>query len=266
MYSIYDSTNLIVNGKFEVPELGGPNQWTYKNGGFYGWEAVKAEIGHGKTVYNHYYTYAHDQVIELDSTSNQRYTQVINIPQCKYSALLIKKKTVEGDAAVQDKLYDAQCAANMQISGAIAKIKKNIYKQIKITSKKFDKYLCKLYKIVKSEVKDLKEDEWLTLNQYDCISEAYIGKFGKSYETDFDSGYFNPTNTKSWEGYIAEIHGKVIKCFDKYGVCHYLQIAPCTHFEGKFPLPVIGHKIYWTGAPCSNGKTYVKYATTCNNC
>ena len=34
LYSKYDSTNLIKNGKFENPAVNG---WTYKYGGIYGW-------------------------------------------------------------------------------------------------------------------------------------------------------------------------------------------------------------------------------------
>ena len=172
--------------------------------------------------------------------------------------------TIEGDAAVKDHICSATGKAHKDINNAVAKLHGDIYCQIKLTAYNFNKYICDLYKTVGQEVKDVKADELLTLSQYDCLSDAYVGRFGKSYEVDFDDGYFNPTNLKHWEGYIEAINGKIIRCRDKYGRKHYLQIAPCTHFEGQFPLPVLNQKIYWKGAQSSCGKTYVKYATTCN--
>lgn len=37
VFSTFNSTNLVVNGNFETPNVGGVNQWNYFNGGIYGW-------------------------------------------------------------------------------------------------------------------------------------------------------------------------------------------------------------------------------------
>ena len=169
-----------------------------------------------------------------------------------------------GDASVQNAISCAASEANQHIGSAIAQIAYGIYCDIEMLKYEFDGYLCQLYHVSGAHVKDLKQDSVLTIKKYDCLSKAYVGKFGRSYEHDFCDKAFNPTNLHAWEGYIEAIHGKVIRCRDKNGHKHYLQIAPCTHFEGQFALPQIGHKIYWKGAKQSCGKTYVKWATTCN--
>ena len=104
----------------------------------------------------------------------------------------------------------------------------------------------------------------LTVRRYDCLTKAYIGHYGRSYEIDYSDDCFDHANLDHWTGYIKAIHGKIIHCIDPHGNNHYLQIAPCTHFEGQYALPMVGHKIYWKGAQQSCGKTYVKWATTCN--
>jgi hypothetical protein len=81
--SAYNCTNLIVNGDFSSPCVG--SGWNYYNGGIAGWSAAKAEVGGGN---NYNSKWASGQVIELDSDSNQRYTQLINISQSLYAQLV----------------------------------------------------------------------------------------------------------------------------------------------------------------------------------
>ena len=135
-----------------------------------------------------------------------------------------------------------------------------------MTCHTFKNYLCQLYQSVAGEVKDTQVDSQLIIRKYDCLSDAYVGKWGHSYEPDFDSGCFDPTNLHSWQGYIEAIHGKVLSCRDCYGHHHHIQISPCSHFEGEFPLPLVGMKIFWTGVPQPCGRTYVHTATVCNSC
>lgn len=133
-----------------------------------------------------------------------------------------------------------------------------------MTSDEFDGYLCQLYNIAGYQVKGLKKNALLTVQQYDCLSNAYVGHYGQSFEHDYTDLSFDHTDLNSWSGYIKAIHGKVIHCIDGQGYSHYLQIAPCTHFEGQFALPQIGHQIFWNGVQQPCGKTYVKWVTTCN--
>ena len=255
--------NLIHNAGFENPNLGAGN-WVYTWGGIPHWKAERSEHGDCKNVYNSNWPAASSQCIELDSHKNQRYTHVVLVSQIKFSQYLINKATLEGDASVENEIDCSLNEAQHQIGSAVAKIAYDIYCEIHMTAKDFDNYLCQLYDVSDAHVKDLKYDSYLTVKKYDCLSKAYVGKFGKSYEHDFCDKAFNPTNLHAWEGYIEAIHGKVIRCRDKHGHKHYLQIAPCTHFEGQFALPKLGAKIYWKGAKQSSGKTYVKWATTCN--
>ncbi|CAM5999473.1 unnamed protein product [Sphagnum balticum] len=75
--SQYNPTNLIVNGLFTNPALAA-HQFEYVNGGINGWAAYKAEVG-DCSLYTPYWPASGAQCIELDSDSNQRYTQVITI-------------------------------------------------------------------------------------------------------------------------------------------------------------------------------------------
>lgn len=122
----------------------------------------------------------------------------------------------------------------------------------------------KLYACTNNAVYGLYANQQLLINQYDCLLDSYANNFGCSDEADFDDTYFNFHQLKNWIGRIHSIKGKIITCIDGQGYKHYLQIAPCTHFEGQFPLPRIGDKIYWKGVQDPCGKTYVKIATTCN--
>lgn len=79
--SKFSSKNLIENGDFNSPCVG--SGWSYFKGGIPGWAAVLAEVGDGKNNYN--CNWRSGQVLELDSESNQRYTQVVKISDSLYS-------------------------------------------------------------------------------------------------------------------------------------------------------------------------------------
>ncbi len=85
LVSAYNTTNLIVNGDFSTPNVGSGFQ--YYAGGIYGWSAAKAEVG---ASFRYNLNWPAGQVIELDSDSNQRYTQVITISQLLYGQLLLQ--------------------------------------------------------------------------------------------------------------------------------------------------------------------------------
>lgn len=120
--SALNSSNLIVNGGFESPYVGGSGQWNYFNGGIYGWTAVKAEVGHCKSVYNGNWNAANSQCIELDSDSNQRYSQKLIISQSLFTALLVQQAAYAGNVAVSSNLASETCNALSAASTAIAKI------------------------------------------------------------------------------------------------------------------------------------------------
>ena len=258
--------NLIQNGEFENPYVSGVHPyWKYiNNGGIPHWSAYKGEIGHCHKVYNHNWPVCNGQCIELDSTHNQRYTHVVHISQFLFNKILINTATYLGDAAVSDEISSAADHIDHKVNWAVQEVGYGIYYDIKFLAYEFDQYLCQLYHVQGAHVKDLKYNSQLTIYKYDCLSQAYVSAYGHSYEHDFTSAVFNLTNLNSWSGYIKAIHGKVLQCVDPHGHLHYLQIAPCTHYEGQFSLPKLGAKIYWEGVQQSNGKTYVKYATTCN--
>ena len=262
--SAYNASNLIINGGFETPYVGGAGSWNYFNGGVYGWSAVKAELGHANSVYNSAWSLATGQCAELDSDSNQRYTQKIIISQMLFTSLLVQQAALQGSCTAASNLASATCDALHDVSTAIAVISGGIQCKINMKVQDFNNYLCQLYHHADAHVNGLLADEELALNQYDCLSDAYTSQFGTSDEVDFDDSSFDVTSLDSWEGWVEEIVGKVIKCHDAYGNHHWLQIAPCSHFEGQFPAPKLGAKIFWSGKVQPCGKTYVKWATTCN--
>lgn len=163
-----------------------------------------------------------------------------------------------------DHVNAAEQSIEQQSSSAVASIGNGVYCSINMLAQDFNAYLCDLYEFAGQEVKDLKADAMMTVRRYDCLSKAYVGHYGHSYEIDYDAHCFDHASLDHWSGYIKSIHGKIIYAIDPHGHGHYLQIAPCTHFEGQFALPMVGHKIFWKGAKQHCGKTYVKWATTCN--
>lgn len=260
--SPYTNYNLVLNGEFENPDTG--NGWSFFVGGIPHWKAVKAEVGHCHDVYNSNWPMSSEQCIELDSDSNQRYTQTITISQLKFNQILVSQAASEGSQAVCDYVAQAEHCAEQEANSAVAQAGQNVYCTIDMTASNFNDYLCNLYQFTGIQVKDLHANSMLTVKKYDCLAQGYVGQFGSSYEIDYDDQCFDHADLEHWEGFIEAIHGKMIRCRDVHGHQHYLQIAPCTHFEGQYPLPVVGHKIFWKGAVQPCGKTYVKWATTCN--
>jgi hypothetical protein len=80
--SVYNTSNLLVNGDFQANVGISAGQFTYINGGINGWVASRAEVGDCR-LYNG--AWGASQCIELDSDSNQRYTQVITISEAYYA-------------------------------------------------------------------------------------------------------------------------------------------------------------------------------------
>jgi len=95
LISAYNGTNLIVNGDFSNPNVG--TGFTYSSGGIYGWSAAKAEVG---ASFRYNPNWPAGQVIELDSDSNQRYTQVIKISELLYGQLLLQVQKIIGNGQV----------------------------------------------------------------------------------------------------------------------------------------------------------------------
>lgn len=155
---------MIVNGGFESPYVGGVNQWSYFNGGIYGWTAVKAEVGHCRSVYNGNWASNSNQCIELDSDSNQRYSQKIIISQALFTALLIQQAANAGNAAVSSNLASETSNAVSAAATAIARIQGDILCQINLKARDFNKYLCNLYQVADAQVQDLEDDQELTLS------------------------------------------------------------------------------------------------------
>ena len=264
LYASWNSTNLIVNGNFETPELGGANKWNYFNGGIFGWEAMKAEVGHCQTVYNGYWSAANDQCIELDSDSNQRYTQRINISPFCFTNLIIQKKAIEGSQMIQNQLTCATAQAEQLIDDTIAKLEGDIYCQIQMTVSKFNQYICDLYNVNEAKIKYLEDNAQLVISQYDCLCDAWKHDFGCTNEPDFDDNCFDHNHMEHGECTIDHIHGKNIHCHDHHGHKHHLQVAPCSHFEGQWKKPKIGKKLFFKGKKQPCGRFYVKWATNCD--
>lgn len=136
--------------------------------------------------------------------------------------------------------------------------------QVRYINKEYCQYIDRLYSCSNESIKDLRDDEEVVLNQYDYLLDAYTNQYGCSHEDDFKDDYFAGIDLFNWSGHIQSISGKVITCHDDQGHTHNIQISPSTHFEGQFPLPRIGDRVYWKGVPDKCGRTYVKVITTCN--
>lgn len=256
--SAFNGTNLIVNGAFSSPSVG--SGWNYFNGGILGWSCARAEVGAGN-VYNA--QWGSSPVLELDSDSNQRCTQVITISQGLYSQLLLQVQQINGNnnvvSATNLAINNGQNALNNQL----ATINYNVQCQINMLAHEFNTYLQQLYGCTNAAVQNVQSNQYLTISQYSCGSSQWLQYFGQSGELDFscDSGEENSQST-GWCTIIS-INGKVIQCGDAQGNYH-LQIAPCTHIEGTYSLPRYGDRLFWKGTQSSSGNIYVTVATTCN--
>lgn len=220
-------------------------------------------MGHCQSVYNSNWAASTQQCIELDSDSNQRYKQSINIAPFCFTNLIIQQKTVEGTQQIQNQLSCATGSAQSQIDNAIAKIEGDIYCQIQIQVSKFNQYIAELYQCNDAKLQNLQGNSVLVLNQYDCFCDAWKHDFGSSNEPDFDDSCFD-NNWDHGQCVIDSIAGKNIHCHDNNGNNHHLQVAPCTHFEGQWNKPKIGKKLFFKGKKHSSGRIRVKWATNCD--
>jgi hypothetical protein len=152
--------------------------------------------------------------------------------------------------------------ANSQIALLGPKINGIVQSKIQIMNQKFNSYLSTLYGNVCQQVQDIKDNQSLDLNKFDCLSAEWKKHFGYSYEPDFTCSHSN-YDLKYGFCVIISITGKVISCKTNQGI-HQLQIAPCTHFEGTYSKPRCGDKLFWKGTHGSNGKIHVTAGTTCN--
>jgi hypothetical protein len=117
--SAYNSTNLVADGNFVGSGLGSTN-WNYYSGGFQGWSAKLAEVGHCYNTYNPNWPNNGQLCIELDTDSNQRYLQTITISQQLFSSLLIYIQTQVGTQTAQNNLACAAANAQNNLNSAIA--------------------------------------------------------------------------------------------------------------------------------------------------
>jgi hypothetical protein len=114
LFSVYNSNNLVVNGDFSNPNVGSGFQ--YFTGGIPGWYAAKAEVG---ASFRYNPNWPAGQVAELDSDSNQRYTQVITISQQIYSQLLLQVQQANGNGKVISATNLAVHNAHANINGQL---------------------------------------------------------------------------------------------------------------------------------------------------
>lgn len=126
--SPYCPYNLINNGEFENPSLGGG--YNFYNGGIPYWKALKAEVGDCHSIYNPNWPANTGQCIELDTDKNTRYTQTIHISQFKFNKLLINKSTSQGSQAVINHVQQAEAQGQSRIGCAVAQIQHNIYCEV----------------------------------------------------------------------------------------------------------------------------------------
>jgi hypothetical protein len=255
--SAYNTTNIIVNGDFSSPSVG--TGWNYINGGILGWTAVKAEVGYGN-VYNP--SWNTGSVIELDSDSNQRYTQVITISQALYSQLVLQIQQITGNSQVISSTNLAVNNGQSSLGNQLANINSAVQCKITMVANQFNSYLQNLYHCANAAVQNVASNQLLTISQYSCGSSQWLQYFGQSGELDFTCEADDSQQSHGWCTIIS-INGKVIHCNDQHGNYH-LQIAPCTHVEGTNELPQYGDTIFWQGTQSSCGNIYVTVATTCN--
>ena len=83
--------DIIVNGEFDDPKA---EEYKFVNADkkFKGWNVVKAEIGDCRIYNTAWNKFGHNQCMELDSSSNQLYTQVIYLSPLEYRKLVNDNK------------------------------------------------------------------------------------------------------------------------------------------------------------------------------
>jgi len=224
--SVYNTTNLIIGGDFEVNLGLSAGQFTYINGGIPRWSAYRAEVGDCR-LYNPHW--GASQCIELDSDSNQRYTYVLTISESYYSSCLNYISLVLGNSQVTNSINLAINNANTQIGNQVQTINHAITCAISMTAWSFNSYLQQLYHCADAAVQHVQNNALLEISQYSCASDEWLQYFGQSGELDFScDGYSNDYLSHGWCTIIS-IQGKVVHCHDEQGDYH-LQMSPCSHF------------------------------------
>lgn len=250
-----------MNGDFSLPNVG--TGWNYfANGLIPGWSAATGEVGYFS---NYNPNWGSGQVLELDSTSNQRYTQVITIAQSLYDVLLFQVKQTVGNAQVIASTNLAVHNGQVAINTQLAQLSNAVQCSINMAGFEFNNYLNSLYQCNNAAIQYANANKLLSIKKYSCGASEWIKYFGNSGELDFQCGQcYENELSKDWCTIIS-INGKVIKCRGDNGY-YNLQVAPCSHFEGVDDLPQPGHKIFWKGLQGSSGNVYVTIATTCSGC
>ncbi len=254
LFSAYNSNNLIVNGDFSSPAVG--SGFSIIPGGITGWSAARAEVGYSGR-YNT--NWPAGQVIELDSDSNQRYTQTITISELQYGQLLLQVQQSVGNLQVNSAVNTAVHNAQNSINSQRVQINNAVRGQLSMLGDKFTQYIRNVYQCVDEEIKEVAQNQLVTISQYSCGSSEWIKYFGPSGDLDFDCDACFDDLTTGWCTIIS-INGKVVNCHDG----HQLQISPCSHFEGDKPVPAYGDRIFWKGKHGGSGRVYVTVATSCD--
>lgn len=255
LFSVYNSSNLIVNGDFSNPNVGSGFQ--YYAGGIFGWHAAKAEVG-ASSRYNP--NWPAGQVAELDSDSNQRYTQVITISELLYGQLLLQVQQILGNNQVNSATNLAVHNAQVSINNQNCQLNSAVQHQVSMLGSQFGQYIRNLYQCVNEEIREVQQNQLVTISQYACGSSEWIKYFGPSGELDFDCDSCLDDELATGWCTIISINGKVVNCHDG----HTLQISPCSHFEGDKPVPAYGDRVFWKGKHGQSGRVYVTVATSCN--
>jgi hypothetical protein len=177
--SVYSSNNLIVNGDFATPYVG--SSFIYKDNGITGWSAVRAEVGYG-TLYNANWN---GPVIELDSDSNQRYTQVITISQNLYSQLLIQVQQSIKNAQVYGATNLAINNAQNSLNNQMVAINQAVQCKINMVANQFNSYIQNLYQCNSAAIQNVQSNQYVTVSQYSCGDSEWLQYFGQSGELDF---------------------------------------------------------------------------------
>ena len=200
---------------------------------------------------------------ELDSDSNQRYTQVISISNQLYSQLVLYIQQVTGNSQVNSNVNLAVNNGQNGLYNQVATINGAVQCSINMIAGQFNSYLQSLYHCVDARINNVQANQLVTISQYACGSSQWIQYFGQSGELDFQCDSCAENDLSHGWCTIISINGKVITCGDQRGNYH-LQVAPCSHFEGTKPVPECGDKIFWKGTQGSTGNVYVHVATTCD--
>lgn len=173
--SVYNASNLLVNGDFQANVGISAGQFTYINGGINGWIASRAEVGDCR-LYNG--AWGASQCIELDSDSNQRYTQVITISEAYYAQCLNYISLNVGNSQITNSLNLAINNANNLVASQVSQVQGAITCAIGMTAWSFNSYLQQLYHCADAAVQHVAANQLLEISQYSCAADEWLQYFG----------------------------------------------------------------------------------------